>query len=80
MLRDLFRSAGHHNLATLVTTLGTKVNDPIGASNDIQVVLDHQDRVALIHQALHHVHHVMDPLRNQSLQGVLEQGAYGSRL
>ena len=39
MLRDLFRSAGDHNLATLVTTLGTKVNDPIGASNDIEVVL-----------------------------------------
>ena len=41
MLRDLFRSAGHHNLATLVTALGTKVNDPIGAANHIEVVLSY---------------------------------------
>ena len=39
MFRDLFGGAGHHNLSTLVTTLGTEVDDPVGAANHIQVVL-----------------------------------------
>ena len=39
MLGDLFGSPGHHNLATLITTLGTKVNDPVRTADHIQVVL-----------------------------------------
>ena len=39
MLRNLLRSPRHNDLATLITALGTKVNDPVRTADHIQVVL-----------------------------------------
>ena len=60
MLGHLFWSPGHQKLSTLVATLGSEINDPIGTSNHIQIVLDTDNRIALIDKALHHIHQFMD--------------------
>ncbi len=39
MLRHLFRRARHHDLATFIAAFRTKIDDPIGATNHIKVVL-----------------------------------------
>ena len=56
MLCHRFRGAHHHDLSSLISPIRTEINDPVGTADHIEVVLDHEDRVALIHQALHHIH------------------------
>ena len=51
-LGDLFGGAGGEDLTALATSLGTHVDDPVGESDDIEVVLDDDDGVAAIHEFL----------------------------
>ena len=48
--RDLFRQLPHeHDQApAAMATFGPKIDDPIGRLNDVEVVLDHDDRIAFI--------------------------------
>ena len=73
MLRDLFWGSRHHNLASLVTTLGAEVNDPVGAAYHLEVVLNHKDLVALINQTLHHVHQLVDVIEAQTRRWLVDQ-------
>lgn len=54
MLRSfqIFRCSFKHNFATLVTTLRSKVNDPVGVTNNVHVMFDSDYCVAIIHQAV----------------------------
>jgi len=45
MLCHRFRGAADHDLTTLVTAFWTQIDDPVGAADHVEVVLDHQDRV-----------------------------------
>ena len=56
MLRHLLRCARHHDLAPLIAAFGSEVDHPIAAADHIEVVLDYQDRIALIDQTLHYIH------------------------
>ena len=47
MLCHRFRGAHHHDLSSLITPIRTKINDPVGTADHIEVVLDHQDGVDL---------------------------------
>src|SRR3954451_6329307 len=49
---DLLGSALGDDLATARPTLGAHVDDPVRALDDVEVVLDDNDRVALVDQAL----------------------------
>ena len=51
-LGDFFRSAGGHYLAALGAGFGTKVDDIISFGNDVEVVLDDDDRVTIINKAI----------------------------
>ena len=46
MGRDLRRGAGADDLAAAVAALGPEVDDPVGGADDVEVVLDHQQRVS----------------------------------
>jgi len=37
----------------------TQINNPIGTVNHVEVVLDYEDGIALIHQPLHHIHQLV---------------------
>ena len=55
VLGDLFWSAGDQDLATLVTTFGAEIDNPVTATDHVKIVLNADDRIALIHQPLHHI-------------------------
>ena len=59
MLCHRLRGAHHHDLTALIAAFWSQVNHPVAATDHIEVVLDHQDRVALIDKALHHIHQRM---------------------
>ena len=64
------RCAAHEHPAAAATAFRTQVDQVIGASDDVEVVLDHDDGVALIDELVQDV---------QQLAGVLEVQA-GRRL
>ena len=49
VFRNEFRRTCGDNPASAVSTLGTEINNPIGAFDHIQIVLDHQDCVAALY-------------------------------
>src|SRR5690606_4754672 len=53
--RDLLRRAGRDDLAAARAPLGAEVDDPVGRLDDVEVVLDDDDRVAGVHQPPEHL-------------------------
>ena len=51
-VQNLLRRALEHDLAALVAALWPHVDDPVGVLDNIQVVLDHNYRVARIDHAV----------------------------
>jgi hypothetical protein len=52
MRQEIRWRASDDYLATSLTTLRPKVNDIVCLPNDLKIMLDHDDRVALIHERL----------------------------
>jgi len=73
MFRHLFWRTRHHDLTTLNASFGSKVDDPVGAADHIQVVLNHQDGVTLIHQPLDHIHQLVHVVEAQTRGGLIDQ-------
>ena len=48
--RDLFGSAGSDDVAAKFAAFGAQINDPVGGFDDVQVVLDDQERGARFEQ------------------------------
>jgi hypothetical protein len=46
------RRALEHDAAAVVAGPWTKVDDPVGAGDHVEVVLDHDDRAAVVDQAV----------------------------
>ena len=51
---DLFRSAAGYYLAALGAAFRAQIDNPIGGFDDIQVVLDHHNGVAVVAQGVQH--------------------------
>ena len=51
-LRDVVGRAGRHHLAAPLAGAGTEVDHPVGGPDRVFVVLDYDDRVALVAQGL----------------------------
>ena len=49
---NLFGGAGGDDSAAAISAFGTHVDQPVGSLDDVEVVLDHQDRVAGGDQAI----------------------------
>lgn len=49
---DLFRRALRDDVTAFIAGFRAEINDPIGAFDDIQIVLDDDDRVPGVYQAL----------------------------
>src|SRR6266550_1306891 len=63
--RDLFRRPDGDDFPTLIAALGSEVDDPVRGLDHIQVVLDHEDRVARRDQTLQHLEQFADVLEMQ---------------
>ena len=46
------RLSFRHDLAAMVAALGSQVHDPVRVPDHVQIVLDHQDRIAGLHEAI----------------------------
>ena len=73
MFCHLLRSATRHDLAPLVAPFWTEIHDPVSTADHIEVVLNHQDRVALVYQALHHIHQLVHIKKAQAGGGLVDQ-------
>ena len=74
---DLFRRAGGDDLAATVTTLGAKVDDPVGGLDDIEVVLDDHHGVAVFAQSMQYAEQLLDVVEMQA-GGWLVQNIQGA--
>jgi len=73
MSRHLFRRSRDHDFAALIATIRTEIDDPIGAADHVEVVLDHQNRVPLIHKALDHIHELVHVVEAQTRGGLIDE-------
>ena len=64
--RDFFRGAFGNNFATLIAGIGTKIDDPVSAFYDLQVVLDNQHGVARVDEPLEYIQQHADILKVQT--------------
>lgn len=59
-LDDVFRCAGCHHFAAARAAFRADVDDPVGRLDDFEVVFDHHDGIALVHQRLQHFQQLVD--------------------
>src|SRR3989338_5413771 len=58
--RDFFRRTGGDALAAPVAALGTEIDEMIGGLDDVQIVLDDEHGVALVHELLQNTEETVD--------------------
>ena len=68
----LFRGAGADDGAAAGTAFRAKVDQVIGNLNDIQIVLDDQNGIALIHQRLQYLHQTVNIRYMKARGGLIE--------
>ncbi|MNK74930.1 hypothetical protein D3C87_944540 [compost metagenome] len=66
VVRHLLRGAEGHDLAAAVAALGTEVQQVVGDLDDIQIVLDDDDGVAVVDQFLKHLQQLARVLEVQA--------------
>ena len=71
-LRDLLRRAGGDDLAAAVAAFGAEIDDPVGGLDHVEVVLDHDDGVAVVAQAMQHVEQLLDVVEVQAGRRLVE--------
>ena len=70
--RELFRGPLPHELAAFGSAFRSQVDDPVGAFDHIQVVLDHNDRIARVNQLLKNTHQFANIIKMQAGRGLVE--------
>ena len=69
---DFFRRAAGGDLAAGFAPFGPQVDDPVGRLDDVQVVLDHQHRVAQVDQPVEHGQQLADVVEVQAGRRLVE--------
>ena len=79
---DLLGRALRDDQAAAGAALGAHVDDPVGRLDDVEVVLDDDDRVALVDEPLQHAEQLADVLEVQAGRRLVEDvdGAAGRPL
>src|SRR5436190_12719569 len=57
---DRFRRSGNDQLTSLMTALGSQIENPIGAFDDVEMMFDHQDRVPCMHEPIQAIQQALD--------------------
>ena len=68
---DLFRGAGNHDVAALVAAFGAQVDDAVCHLDDVEVVLDHQHRVAVLDELLQDLEQLAHVVEVQARGGLV---------
>ena len=64
--RNLFRRSSYKDPASSSTTFGSQVDDPVCSFHDVHIVLDDDDGVTKINQAMEYIEQNPDILKMQS--------------
>src|SRR5882672_10640032 len=64
-LDDILGRAPGDDFAAAVAAFGAEVDHPVGGLDDFEIVLDHDDRVALRHQLVQHFQELLDVVEMQ---------------
>jgi hypothetical protein len=72
-LRDLFRRPRDHQHPARRATFRPEINDPVGAFDDFEVVLDDEQAVAFVDEALQQFHQQRDVIEVQAGGRFVEQ-------
>ena len=78
-LRDLLRRSRSDEAAAVVARFRTEIDDPIRAFDHLEIVLDHDDRVAGVDQALKHLHQQRDIVEMQAGRRLVEDEKLAAR-
>ena len=68
-----FGGAAGEEVAALVAGAGAEVDDPVGVFDEVEVVLDEQDGVALVNEAVQHAEQGGAVLEGQAGGGFIQQ-------
>ena len=60
VLRDLLRGAGGDDGAAAAAAFGAEVDDIVGAFDDVEIVLNDDDRIARINELIQHLDQPVD--------------------
>ena len=77
---DRFGRADAYDLTATVAALGAKVDDPVGGLDDVQVVLDDDDRAACVDQTAKGGEQFADIVEVQAGGGLVEDVEHARRL
>src|SRR3984957_4285692 len=69
---DLLGSSESYHAAALFAAFGAHVDDPVGGFDHIQLMFNHNDSIAQIHQALEHVKKPLHILEVQTCGGFIQ--------
>ena len=67
-----FWSSTVKNLATIASSAWSHLDNPVGRTDDVGIVLNHDNRVALVHKSAKHVEQDANVLEMQSCSGFVE--------
>ena len=68
----LFRRALGYDLAAAHAAARPKVEDVVDGLDDVEIVLDHHHRIALVHQPVEHFEELADILEMEARGGLVE--------
>ncbi len=76
---DVLGGAGGDHLAARIAALGPQVDDPVGRAHDVEVVLDHQERVPGLDEAAERAQQLCDIVEVQTGGRLVEQEQRAAR-
>ncbi len=79
MLRDLRRRSGADDRSAGVAALGAEVDEPVGSADDVEVVLDHDQRMPRGDQLAEGGEQFRDVVEMQAGRGLIEQKQRAAR-
>src|SRR5205807_9392356 len=71
--RDLLGSALGDQAAAVFSPLGAEIDEPVGIADDIQIVLDDDDGVAQVREAMQDVQQLLHVVEMQAGRGLVKQ-------
>src|SRR5579864_9708636 len=69
---DLLGCAGANHFAPAAAPVGAKIDDPVGRLDNVQVVLDNDDGISAIDEAMQNLQQFLDVVEMQAGGGLVE--------
>src|SRR5260370_42178987 len=65
-LSDLFGRANAHHFSPFISRFRSKTDNPVGGLNDIEIMLDHNDRMTVVDETLKNLQQHRDVIEMES--------------